>query len=230
MKRLCFTLIELLVVIAIIAILASMLLPALNKAREKAHAVSCLSKLKQLGNLYIMYGDSYQGYMIPYINGTSWQNSDYWEKLMLNIGNIKYPPGSNPKGILFCPASKVTQSDGKYKQYGYTYVTYGLNTLLVGGVGAIDKLPKIQAAKRPTWTSPLMDSLNNTIDYVGDLPHISKNAHGTYRFNALYLDGHAGLKLYRGMAAEWLANRSETNYFLVGVSYRSGTYPDPNLK
>lgn len=64
-----FTLIELLITISIIAILAGMLLPALNKARGRAHGITCISNLRQIGNAYNLYTND---------------NEEYWPELNIN--------------------------------------------------------------------------------------------------------------------------------------------------
>lgn len=67
-KRAPFTLIELLVVIAIIAILAAMLLPALQKARESGRGSSCLNNFKTMGTGFLNYTDDFKGIIPPYWN------------------------------------------------------------------------------------------------------------------------------------------------------------------
>ena len=139
-----FTLVELLIVIAIIAILAGMLLPALNKARAMAHSTSCKNNLKTLGTSVHLYASAYNDVMVPPHYGNV-NDGLRWTSMLLgpnpNHSNIWAALGMT-QGQYFgvktylCPTIEGSHPvDGKSDGYGWWQwePTYGLNEQLYPG-------------------------------------------------------------------------------------------------
>ena len=128
MNRKAFTIIELLVVVAVIAILAALLLPALQGAREKAREMNCWSNYGQLGKALQQYLNEYEG-GAPYSQGGVYQS---WNRIKYNANSCPWPQQillyAMDPDVFWCPSSDPELVwDGKTPVFPWTWFSIGIN-------------------------------------------------------------------------------------------------------
>jgi len=219
MKCKFFTIIELLVVISIIAILASLLLPGLAKAKEKAKEIECKGNLKQVESTSFIYVDDNNGAIFSYYTAASPQF--WWSKLAyFNLGINSISDANNslkaPK-MFACPAAKPPAYGwGAGDWLSTANVSYGFNYWFMNSIASRISLIKnasetvffTDIETRPAGyfiTYPPHYKPMNGVDYVSVWGVADWHSKGT---NIGWFDGHVSW-----MKEETLYNNGDDKYF-----------------